>query len=317
MAVGPVSRALAEAYLVHQEKVRDRSPHTLAAYRRDLDAWCDYLDRRYGAGAWQVDSVDRLTMRGFLAELDGRGLARRSIARTLSGIRSFYRWLHVQQGIDVAAVRAVRLPRLPKRLPAHLRLEQVAALFAHAEAVAEGGDLDAVRDLAVLELFYSSGLRLSELRLLDLPQLDLLGDQVRVMGKGRKERIVPVGRRASLALRRYLAVRDEVTHKPGADRQAVFVGRQGRRVSAVTVQRRIHRLYQAIGAEGVTTHSLRHTFATHLLDHGADLRAVQELLGHASLSTTQLYTHVSVERLKQVYRQAHPRSGMGREGEAQ
>ena len=143
--------------------------------------------------------------------------------------------------------------------------------------------------------------------MLDLAQLDLLGDQVKVLGKGRKERIVPVGQRASLALRRYLGERESVVARPGADRQAVFVGSRGKRLSAVTIQRRMHRLYDAIGADDMRTHSMRHTFATHLLDAGADLRAVQELLGHASLSTTQVYTHTSVERLKKVYHKAHPR----------
>jgi integrase/recombinase XerC len=131
---------------------------------------------------------------------------------------------------------------------------------------------------------------------------------VKVLGKGRKERIVPVGTRASLALRRYLQLREPLRKLPGADRNAVFVGRRGRRLSPVTIQRHMHRLYDAIGAEGMHTHSMRHSFATHLLDAGADLRAVQELLGHASLATTQIYTHTSVERLKAVYHKAHPRA---------
>ena len=193
-------------------------------------------------------------------------------------------------------------------MPGYLLQEQMTRLFAHAETVAGSGDVDAVRDLAMLELFYSSGLRLAELQQLDLHQLDLLGDQVKVLGKGRKERIVPVGMRASVALRRYLLLRESLAALAGADRTAVFLGRRGRRLSRVTVQRRMHRLYEAIGADGMHTHSMRHSFATHLLDAGADLRAVQELLGHASLATTQIYTHTSVERLKQVYHDAHPRA---------
>lgn len=144
--------------------------------------------------------------------------------------------------------------------------------------------------------------------MLNLERLDLLSDQVRVLGKGRKERIVPVGPRANTALRRWIDLRQEYAKKPNAERDAVFIGRSGRRMAAVTIQRRMHRMYDAIGADGMTTHSMRHTFATHLLDAGADLRAVQELLGHASLSTTQIYTHTSVERLKEVYRKAHPRA---------
>jgi integrase/recombinase XerC len=166
-----------------------------------------------------------------------------------------------------------------------------------------------MRDLAMLELFYSSGLRLSELQGINLEDLDLLTDQVKVRGKGRKERIIPVGRQAVLVLRRYLEKRESVTRVPGADRRALFVNRRGKRLSPTGVQRRIRALYEGAGVEGQRVHSLRHTFATHLMDAGADLRAVQELLGHASLSTTQVYTHTSVERLKQVYRQAHPRGG--------
>lgn len=302
-----MSHPLVEMYLTHLAKERDLSPHTVSAYRRDLDEFTGFLSRRAGTGSWSFGAVDRLTLRAFLGELEQRGLARRSSARTLSAIRSFYRWLHVEHDIKTVAIRAARLPRAERRLPSHLLREQVDRLFAHVEALAESGTMDALRDLAMVELFYSSGLRLSELRMLDMTQLDLLGDQVKVVGKGRKERIVPLGRRAGLAIRRYLPFRDEAARLPGADRHAVFVGRRGRRLSAVTVQRRMHRIYEAIGAGEMRTHSMRHTFATHLLDAGADLRAVQELLGHASLSTTQVYTHTSVERLKQVYREAHPK----------
>ena len=308
MAINGVTRERIAEFLTHLAKARDSSPHTINAYQRDLDAFADFLDRRHEGAAWHFESVDRLALRGFLAELDRRGLARRSAARTLSAVRSFYKWLHVHHDVDIPAIRAARLPRLEKRLPTYLLTDQVTALFRVAEALAETEEVAAVRDLAMLELFYSSGLRLSELRMLDLGTLDLLSDQVKVLGKGRKERIVPVGQRASIALRRYLMAREALARLPEADRQALFIGRRGKRLSAVTVQRRMHMLYDAIGANDMRTHSMRHTFATHLLDAGADLRAVQELLGHASLSTTQIYTHTSVERLKQVYRDAHPRA---------
>jgi tyrosine recombinase XerC len=301
-----MSQRLVEDFLRHIETERDHSPHTVSAYRRDLAAFTEFLDRR-NPGGWQFAGVDRLAVRAFLGELDRRGLARRSAARTLSALRSFYRFLHLHHDIESSVMRAVRMPRLEKRLPTYLLTEQVQRLFAHAESLAEDGSFEPLRDLAMIELFYSSGLRLSELRMLDLPQLDLVGDTVRVLGKGRKERIVPVGARASAALRRYLGERDAAARRDGADRQAVFIGARGKRLSAVTIQRRMHRLYDAIGADDMRTHSMRHTFATHLLDAGADLRAVQELLGHASLSTTQIYTHTSVERLKQVHHKAHPR----------
>lgn len=308
MARDALTPPLVADFLTHLAKARDRSPHTVNAYRRDLDAFVAFLDRRHDGRTWQFATVDRLTIRTFLGELERSGLTRRSAARTLSAVRSFYRWLHVHHDIDTAAIRAAKMPRLEKRLPTYLLAEQVDQLFAHAETLAAENDPEAVRDLAMLELFYSSGLRLSELRDLDLARLDLLGDQVKVTGKGHKERIVPVGRRATLALRRWITLREPLARREGADRTAVFVGRTGKRLAPVTIQRRMHRLYDAIGADGMRTHSMRHTFATHLLDAGADLRAVQELLGHASLSTTQVYTHTSVERLKEVYRKAHPRA---------
>jgi len=299
---------LVEDFLLHLEKELDHSPHTLKAYRRDLTAFAAFCGRFYG-GVWQWSTVDRLGIRGFLGEHERRGLSRRSAARALSALRSFFRYLQAHHGIANGTARAAKMPKIEKRLPSHLRREETEALFAHAEGLAASGEFGALRDLAMLELFYSSGLRLSELVGLDLRTLDLLSDQVKVRGKGRKERIVPVGSRAVGALRRYLLAREAVARRPGAERGAVFLSRSGRRLGPVTVQRRMHRLFDAVGAEGQRVHSLRHTFATHLMNAGADLRAVQELLGHASLSTTQIYTHTSVERLKQVYRQAHPRGG--------
>jgi integrase/recombinase XerC len=297
-----------ENYLLHLQKERDQSPHTIKAYRRDLESFREFCDGYYGGG-WRYESVDRMGVRGFLGSMERRGLARRSAARALSAVRSFYGYLQVHEGITNGVARAARMPKIEKRLPTHLSRGQVEELFAAAEALAEKDEFGALRDLAMLELFYSSGLRLSELAGVDLSALDLLSDQVKVRGKGRKERIVPVGMRAVQALRRYLLAREAVARLPGADRSAVFLNRRGKRLGVTTIQRRMHRLFNAIAADGQRVHSLRHTFATHLMDAGADLRAVQELLGHASLSTTQIYTHTSVERLKQVYRQAHPRGG--------
>ncbi|HEX7336938.1 MAG TPA: tyrosine-type recombinase/integrase, partial [Gemmatimonadales bacterium] len=185
---------------------------------------------------------------------------------------------------------------------------QTERLFAWAESRAGADEFAPTRDLAMLELFYSTGIRLSELCGMNLEDLDLLSDQVKVRGKGRKERIVPAGSRAVLALRRYLNLREAVVARPRTDRRAVFVSRRGQRLAPRSVQRIVHTMLDGIGGDGLRVHSLRHTFATHMLDAGADLRAVQELLGHASLSTTQVYTHTSVERLKKVYNQAHPRA---------
>lgn len=293
-------------YLAHLEKERDVSPHTVKAYGRDLDAFTEFCHRYYGSWNWRT--VDRLGIRGFLGELQRRGLSKRSAARALSAVRSFYRFLQEHHGVPNNLARAARIPKLDKRLPNYLDREQTQRLFDLAEQRAGGDEMIPTRDLAILELFYSTGIRLSELSGMNLDDLDLLSDQLKVRGKGRKERIVPVGSRAVLALRRYLNLREPVAGRSGGDRRAVFVSSRGKRLGPRGIQRIVHHLFDSIGADGLRVHSLRHTFATHMLDAGADLRAVQELLGHASLSTTQVYTHTSVERLKKVYNQAHPRA---------
>jgi integrase/recombinase XerC len=293
-------------YLTHLEKERDVSPHTVKAYGRDLAAFTEFCDRHYGS--WKWETVDRLGLRGFLGEMQRRGLSKRSAARALSAVRSLYRFLQEHHGLSHNIARAAKVPKLDKRLPTYLDQGQTKQLFELAEVRAQGDELVPTRDLAVLELFYSTGIRLSELSGINLDDLDLLSDQLKVRGKGRKERIVPVGSRAVLALRRYLNLREAAVARTGSDRRAVFVNRRGKRLTPRAIQRIVHRLFDAIGGDGLRVHSLRHTFATHMLDAGADLRAVQELLGHASLSTTQVYTHTSVERLKKVYNQAHPRA---------
>jgi integrase/recombinase XerC len=295
-----------QEYLTHLEKERDVSPHTVKAYARDLEAFTDFCDRHYGEWTWTT--VDRLGLRGFLGELQRRGLSKRSAARALSAVRSLYRFLQEHHGVANGVTRAAKVPKLDKRLPTYLDRKQTDTLFEWAESRAAGDEMGATRDLAILELFYSTGIRLSELSGMNLEDLDLLADQVKVRGKGRKERIVPVGSRAVLALRRYLQLREPLVARVRGDRRAVFVSRRGKRLAPRGIQRIVHKMFDAIGGDGLRVHSLRHTFATHMLDAGADLRAVQELLGHASLSTTQIYTHTSVERLKKVYNQAHPRA---------
>jgi integrase/recombinase XerC len=293
-------------YLTHLEKERDVSPHTVKAYGRDLEAFTEFCDRHYGDWTWA--SIDRLGLRGFLGEMQRRGLSKRSAARALSAVRSLYRFLQEHHGIPNKITRAAKVPKLEKRLPAYLDRGQTDRLFAWAESRASGDELGPTRDLAILELFYSTGIRLSELSGMNVEDLDLLSDQVKVRGKGRKERIVPIGSRAVLALRRYLNLRDELVGRVRGDRRAVFLNRRGKRLAPRGIQRIVHRMFDAIGGDGLRVHSLRHSFATHMLDAGADLRSVQELLGHASLGTTQVYTHTSVERLKKVYNQAHPRA---------
>jgi integrase/recombinase XerC len=304
-----------EEFLLHLQKERDLSPNTISAYRRDLGEFCTYLAAAKGTASWDWNTLGRVEMRGFLAHSTRRGLAKRSIARALSAVRSFFRWMHRDERIDVNPARTVGSPRLPRTLPGYLDRQQADTLLQHATTRAQSGDFSDVRNLAMLELFYSSGLRLSELRGVDLSDLDLVSQQVKVRGKGRKERIVPVGDHAQRALRNYLVVRDRQLAQLNANkgtrlsRGAVFISNRGARLSPRGIQHAIVELLQAVDeGAGLSTHSLRHSFATHMVDAGADLRAVQELLGHASISTTQIYTHTSVDRLKKVYRQAHPRA---------
>lgn len=315
----PLPTEIAE-FLTHLEKERDLAVNTQLAYRRDLREFATWLAATHGIAGWDWNTLERGTLRGYMGHLTRRGLAKRSIARQISAVRSFYRWMHRDERVDVNPARAVGSPRLERTLPAYLDRQQVETLLQHAATRAQSLEFTDVRNLAMLELFYSSGLRLSELRGVDLADLDLVSQQVKVRGKGRKERIVPLGDHAQRALRNYLVKRDALLARVGETRRssgarpplsrgAVFLSERGTRISPRAIQHAMVTLMAAVseGAD-LTTHSLRHSFATHLVDAGADLRAVQELLGHASISTTQIYTHTSVDRLKKIYRQAHPRA---------
>lgn len=306
----PADDAVA-GFLTFLEKERDVSPNTLKAYRRDLGGLQHFLQGHLGVEVVSWEAVDRLAMRAWLAHLARRGLSKRSSARMLSAARSFFRFLHRADVVEANPARAVGSPKLDRHLPGHLDRGQVETMLTAAATRAQEGRFTDVRDHAILELFYTAGLRLSELRGIDRRDLDLLGGVVKVRGKGRKERIVPVGEPAQRALRAYERVRDGLLAQvgPAGDRTACFLSQRGQRLST----RALHNAVVAWLSEvdegaGLSTHALRHTFATHLLDGGADLRAVQELLGHASITTTQIYTHTSVERLQQVHRQAHPRA---------
>jgi integrase/recombinase XerC len=299
-----------EDFLLHLEKEQNDSPNTLIAYRRDLQAFVEFLGSYYGTEAWTWGGVDRLAIRGFMGHLTRRGLGKRTVGRTLSAVRSFYKFLHRNEIVEANPARSMQSPKRDKYLPAYLDRAQIDLLFQMAEARAWEGRFTNVRNLAILELFYSTGLRLSELAGVNRDMLDLVSQQLKVRGKGRKERIVPIGDHAQLALRNYEAKRDELSRTLGkVDRTAFFLSRTGTRIGVRAVQLVVGKFLKEIDEDaGLSVHSLRHTFATHLLDAGADLRAVQELLGHASIATTQIYTHTSVERLKQVYAKSHPRA---------
>jgi integrase/recombinase XerC len=286
---------LLASYLAHLVNERRLSAHSTAAYRRDIEALF---------AATKDAALDNLTLthiRRAVAAFHARGLSGRSLARMLSAWRGFYRYLAENHGLKSNPCLGIRAPRSPKRLPDALTPDAAQRLV---EAPGEG--LFAVRDRAMLELFYSSGLRLSELVGVDWSAIDMTDGTVRVIGKGAKTRVVPVGRHALAALRVW---RDTRRALPAADEGAVFVNRFGRRLSVRTIQLRIKAagLKQGI-AEDVHPHMLRHSFASHLLQSSGDLRAVQEMLGHASISSTQVYTHLDFQHLAKIYDAAHPRA---------
>lgn len=297
------------AFLRWIGEIRRLSPHTVRAYRDDVAELRAHVDQ-VAPGAWPAVPVEAL--RSYLAESVLRGLSRKSIARKLSAVRAFFAHL-VDAGVLVAnpALR-ISTPKPEHRLPGFLTQGQTAALFAHAErAAAEGEAFVATRNLAVLELLYGGGLRLAELQALDCGQVDLLTGWARVMGKGQKERTVPIGDSAVRALRRYGELREELLGVDAAEWNApLFVtSRGGRRLSRRQIQRAIPALLAVVAAEaGLSVHSLRHSFATHLMENGASILAVQELLGHQRLQTTTIYTHVTTTRMMRAYRAAHPRA---------
>lgn len=287
---------------------RRLSPHTQAAYRRDLQAFAAWSAQ---AGIRQLADLDTQHIRQYAAMSHRDGLDPRSVQRRLSSLRTFFNFLlregalHRNPALDVAAPKAAR------RLPETMDVDRMARLL----EVRSGSDgALGLRDRAIMELFYSSGLRLAELVGLDLPDLDLADHTVRVTGKGGKTRIVPVGRQAREACAAWLRERSGMTT---ADERAVFVGRNGRRLGARAVQLRVERWARAQGIDmHVHPHLFRHSFASHLLESSHDLRGVQELLGHANLSTTQVYTHLDFQHLARVYDAAHPRARRRPEADA-
>jgi integrase/recombinase XerC len=292
------------SYLRHLEDERQLSGHTVEAYRRDLANLSDFLDDYFGGGTWSWNTVDRLAVRAYLSELTSRSLKRRTIARKLSAARSYFRFLQKEGIVAANPARHVRAPKQGRVLPGYLSQDEMLRMI---ERAGDGGWRGA-RDGALIELLYAAGLRLSEVHSLNREDLDPDTGQVKVRGKGRKERIVPVGRSAVQALSAYTKDRERRfgTVSPS---DPLFVSENGNRLSRRQIQRVVTRQIELVAEEsGLSTHSVRHSFATHLLDEGADLMAIKELLGHSSLSTTQMYAHTSRERLKQVYRVAHPRS---------
>jgi integrase/recombinase XerC len=280
------------------ETLQHLSPHTRAAYARDLGCLLEFC-RQQSIARWR--DLDGRMVRAYVTRRHRQGIGGRSIQRNLSAIRAFYRYLNSNGLAAADPASGVATPKTPRKLPQALDTDQAARLM---EIPAH--DVMAVRDRAMLELFYSSGLRLAELTGLNLDSIDYGDALVTVLGKGRKTRRVPVGRHAMHALRAWLQARSEFA---GSDQPALFVSRQGRRISARAVQMRLRHWAVRQGlATSVHPHMLRHSFASHILESSGDLRAVQELLGHADISTTQVYTHLDFQHLARVYDAAHPRA---------
>jgi integrase/recombinase XerC len=283
------------AFLAHERRM---SAHTRAAYRRDLEQLLRFCDRR-GIAEWSA--LENIHVRAFAAAEHAGGLAPRSIQRRLSAVRSFFEFLMREGCCPNNPARDVRAPKSKRRLPATLDADQMGRLLEF-----RVDDTLSVRDKAIMELFYSSGLRLSELVGLDVAALDLKDRTVRVDGKGGKTRILPIGRMAVAALQQWLRERATL---PKRDGMAVFVGRGGRRLTPRAIQLRVNTWARRMGLNmHVHPHMFRHSFATHLLESSSDLRGVQELLGHADIATTQVYTHLDFQHLAKVYDAAHPRA---------
>jgi integrase/recombinase XerC len=295
-------QAALQSFLQHLERERNASAHTIRAYGDDVRAFTEHLRRELGHEPRPAE-VDTLLIRGFLAELHRAGLRKSSAARKLASLRTFFRYLCREGLLESNPARALVSPRLEKRVPLHLQEDQARALVD-----LPGDTLAARRGRAILELLYGTGIRCAELVGLDLEDVDVDERVLRVLGKGRKERVVPFGRPAQQAVATYLEARERVSREP-----AFLVNARGSRLSDRSVRALVARRVRQVALDRrISPHKLRHSFATHLLARGADLRAIQELLGHASLSTTQRYTHVNLTQIVDIYKKTHPRArGVG------
>jgi len=282
-----------EKFIRYLEIEKNYSPHTILNYRLDLEGFRKFI------GEVDLEKIDYLILRKYLANLKENNLGSRSVGRHLSALRSFFKFLSREGYLKANPIIILSSPKLDKHLPQFMTEEETAKLIESAFPKDEK-DERGLRDRAILETFYSCGIRISELVGLSQQDIDFIGGIVKVFGKGRKERIVPIGEAALGAIRKYLDRRK----KQG---DAVFLNKNGSRISTRGVRDIVEKYIKVAGMrQGISPHTLRHSFATHLLNRGADLRTVQELLGHANLSTTQIYTHLTTERLKTVYDKAHP-----------
>ena len=303
---------LIEQFLEHLRYERNVSSHTLRNYSSDLEQFLSFLapaDPATGKRQTpEVSAIDHLTIREWLASLHTGQRKKASIARKLAALRTFFQFLVREGVLELNPAKLVATPKLEKKLPVHLSIEEAVRFIESPDPETDLGK----RDRAMLELMYATGVRVAELTTLNLADVDFRNQLVRVTGKRRKQRIVPFGDPAGAAIRNYLDVRDRfLLNAPVSkrDEEALFLNYQGTRITTRSVGRMVEKYIRiCAGMHNISPHALRHSFATHLLDSGADLRDIQELLGHARLSTTQIYTHVSMEKLIEVYDKAHPKA---------
>lgn len=307
---------LLHRFLHHLEYERRLSRHTLVAYQTDLEQFFEFLRRHFESASLDgaiLGKIDALTIRLWMGELLAQAMHARSIGRKLAAVKSFFKFLVRAGAIAASPAASVKTPKTEKRLPQFLNAEQTRKLFDEELAKLDAESFEGRRDRAMLELLYGSGLRLSELISLRIEDIDMTNGLVKVLGKGKKHRIVPFGNLAKDALKKYFEVRENLLNIHAEKRRdnasVAFLTTKADRVYPVLVQRLVKKYLGGITEmKKKSPHVLRHTFATHLLNNGADLRSVSEMLGHSNLSTTEIYTHVTFERLKEVYQQSHPKA---------
>ncbi|MFH1856459.1 MAG: tyrosine recombinase XerC [Candidatus Omnitrophota bacterium] len=284
-----------EKFLKHLENEKNYSSHTLLNYHIDLN-----LFKEFSSGA-KIESINHFFLRKFLFFLKEKNYSKRTVARKLAALRSFFKFLYREGIIESNPASAILTPKFDKKLPLFLSEKEVSVLI----EAASGSDVWSKRDRAIMEMLYSAGIRVGELTGLDIDNVDFIGNVAKVRGKGKKERMVPVGETALIAVKEYLKIVSTEAKK----NRALFLNKKWRRINDRSVRRIISKyIHLTSNKLGVSPHTLRHSFATHLLDRGADLRSVQELLGHENISTTQIYTHITPQRLKEVYEKVHPRA---------
>ena len=296
------SQHIISDFLLYLEKERHYSEFTIKSYKHDLHRFIIFLNDYFGKLVSNFRTIDKMTIRHFLGKEFEADFSSRTVARRLATIKSFFKYLVKVELIEDNVSIHIHSPKVPKKLPNFIDKNLIDVLMSSPPL----GTLIGVRDRAVLELFYSTGVRLSELVNINIGDFHIDKKLVRVIGKGNKERIIPYGKTAESAIENYLKMRN-LSFKPVFARSPLFVNSSEKRISKRTIQRRMNNYIKLVAdGKSVGPHLLRHTFATHLLDNGADIRAVKDLLGHSSLSSTQIYTHVSIDKLKKDYTQAHP-----------